>query len=336
MLSKKQNLLETIRGGNPDRFVNQYEAFQLLMATPLEVKHPVFIEPGQEVKDAWGITFCWPEGTPGRFPVHTEETLVVKDITRWKDYVKMPSLDFTEEDWEPLVKAANEIDRSEHFVTGTKFTGLFEMCHYLLGIEECLINFYEEPEAMHELIDYLTEYELKHAEQICKHFKIDALFHHDDWGTQKSTFMSKDMFREFFLESYKKIYKYYKDHGVEVIVHHSDSYCETFVPEMIEMGIDIWQGALSTNNISKIINEYGDKITIMGGIDNGKIDREDWSKEKILKEVENVCNLYGKKFFIPCATMGGPMSSYEGVYEAVSEAIDIVSNKIFNKIPFNA
>ena len=336
MLSKKQNLLETIRGGNPDRFVNQYEAFQLLMATPLEVKHPVFIEPGQEVKDAWGITFCWPEGTPGRFPVHTEETLVVKDITRWRDYVKMPSLDFNEEDWEPLVKAANEIDRNEYFVTGTKFTGLFEMCHYLLGIEECLINFYEEPEAMHELIDYLTEYELKHAEQVCKHFKIDALFHHDDWGTQKSTFMSKDMFREFFLESYKKIYKYYKNHGVEVIVHHSDSYCETFVPEMIEMGIDIWQGALSTNNIPKIINEYGDKITIMGGIDNGKIDREDWSKEKILEETEKVCNLYGKKFFIPCATMGGPMSSYEGVYESVSEAIDIVSDKMFNKISFNA
>lgn len=61
----------------------------------------------------------------------------------------------------------------------------------IIIIEECLINFYEEPEAMHELIDYLTEYELKHAEQICKHYKIDALFHHDDWGTQKSTFMDQ-------------------------------------------------------------------------------------------------------------------------------------------------
>ena len=26
MLTKRQNLLETIKGGNPDRFVNQYEA----------------------------------------------------------------------------------------------------------------------------------------------------------------------------------------------------------------------------------------------------------------------------------------------------------------------
>ena len=30
MLTPKQNMLEVIRGGNPDRFVNQYEAVQLL------------------------------------------------------------------------------------------------------------------------------------------------------------------------------------------------------------------------------------------------------------------------------------------------------------------
>ena len=29
MLTKRQNLLETIRGGNPDRFVDQYEAFSM-------------------------------------------------------------------------------------------------------------------------------------------------------------------------------------------------------------------------------------------------------------------------------------------------------------------
>ena len=30
MLTPKQNMLEVITGGNPDRFVNQYEAVQLL------------------------------------------------------------------------------------------------------------------------------------------------------------------------------------------------------------------------------------------------------------------------------------------------------------------
>ena len=39
MLTKRQNLMETIRGGNPDRFVNQYEAYNLIH-NPLGLHNP--------------------------------------------------------------------------------------------------------------------------------------------------------------------------------------------------------------------------------------------------------------------------------------------------------
>ncbi|MGI6033182.1 MAG: hypothetical protein ACOX69_07175 [Coriobacteriales bacterium] len=35
MLSIRQNLLETIRGGKPDRYVNQFEFFPFIMCAPL-------------------------------------------------------------------------------------------------------------------------------------------------------------------------------------------------------------------------------------------------------------------------------------------------------------
>ena len=65
--------------------------------------------------------------------------------------------------------------------------------------------------------------------------------------------MSPDMFREFFLAPYKKIYKFWKDNGVELIVHHSDSFGATLVPDMIDMGIDIWQGVMTSNNAPELI-----------------------------------------------------------------------------------
>ena len=40
MLTKRQNLLETIRGGNPDRFVNQFEPFAMIWQTPVTVNNP--------------------------------------------------------------------------------------------------------------------------------------------------------------------------------------------------------------------------------------------------------------------------------------------------------
>ena len=46
------------------------------------------------IKNAWGVTMVWPEGTPGGFPIHDEEHIVCKDITHWRDYVKAPRLDY--------------------------------------------------------------------------------------------------------------------------------------------------------------------------------------------------------------------------------------------------
>ncbi|MGL6294696.1 MAG: uroporphyrinogen decarboxylase family protein, partial [Eubacterium aggregans] len=83
------------------------------------------------------------------------------------------------------------------------------------------------------------------------------------------------MFEEFIVPAYKKIYGYYKFHGVELIVHHSDSCTANLVPAMIDVGIDIWQGCIDANDIPSLIKEYGGQISFMGGIDNSKIDKED-------------------------------------------------------------
>ncbi|MDO4262307.1 MAG: uroporphyrinogen decarboxylase family protein [Eubacteriales bacterium] len=329
MLTRRQNLLETIRGGNPDRFVNQYEAFAMVIANPYSADNPKPTYGGPEVVDKWGVTKRWPLGTPGGFPVHDEAHIVCKDVAEWRKYVKAPEIPTSDETWAPFVKEVDKIDRNEYFVTAFMAPGIFEQCHYLLEIQNCLINFYEEPEAMHELIDYITEFELKYAEQLCKHFHPDAIFHHDDWGSQKSTFISPAMFEEFYLPAYKKVYGYFKDHGVELIVHHSDSYAATLVPYMIDMGIDIWQGVMTSNNIPELIQKYGGQISFMGGIDSASIDFEGWTPEVVEAQARRACTECGKKYFIPGASQGLAMSTFKGVYEATTEAIDKMSKEMF-------
>ncbi|MBU4440742.1 MAG: uroporphyrinogen decarboxylase, partial [Acetobacterium sp.] len=191
MLTKRQNLMETIKGGNPDRFVKQYEAFAMMMKTPItRAKPPI----GGEIVNEWGVTTRWPEGQLGAFPVHDDEHIVVKDITKWKDTVKAPNVKHPEEDWATAIADANAVDRNEQYVTAFVAPGIFENVHYLMSMEEALMAFYEEPEAMHELIDYLVEYELKLAKEFVYHIHPDAIFHHDDWGSQISSFMSPETF----------------------------------------------------------------------------------------------------------------------------------------------
>lgn len=329
MLSKKANLLETIRGGNPDRLVNQYEALALIYGTPYGEKYPMAVPGGPHVVNGWGVTISFPEGMPGAFPVHDEEHVVCKDITRWRDYVKAPDIKFSPEEWAPYIAEAEKIDRDEYFATAFVAPGIFEQCHYLLEIQNCLIQFYEEPDYMHELIEYITDWELAWAAEICKYLKPDALFHHDDWGSGSSSFISPAMFKEFYEEPYKKVYGFYRDHGVDLIVHHSDSYAANLVPSMIEMGVDIWQGVMDSNNIPEMLEKHGGKLTYMGGIDSGVVDRIDWTQEKIDATVEAAIRKNGKKYYIPCNTMGGPETIYPGAYEAISAAIEKANAKLF-------
>lgn len=325
MLTIRENLKEVMTGGKPDRFVNQYEFMDIIMECPTGLE----FRPGETWVDQWGITWRWPEGQLGQFPVHDEEHILLKDITKWREQVKIPPIIKDDAAWAPAVERAKNIDRTQRYATIFVAPGVFEMTHHLMSMEHALMALYEEPEAMHDLIDALVEHELAYAEEAIKRVKPDALFHHDDWGSQKASFVSPEMFEEFFVEPYKKIYGYYKANGVELIVHHNDSWSANLVPYMIEMGIDIWQGVMSTNNTKELIDRYGEKITFMGDLDSGKLDFPAWTPEIIRADVERSCRANGKYYFIPCLSQGLGISSFPGVYEETSKAIDEMSKILF-------
>ncbi|HBN56389.1 MAG TPA: uroporphyrinogen decarboxylase, partial [Lachnospiraceae bacterium] len=47
---------------------------------------------------------------------------------------------------------------------------IFEKLHYFMGMEDTMINFYEEPEAMHDLIDHLADWEIECAKAELAHY----------------------------------------------------------------------------------------------------------------------------------------------------------------------
>jgi hypothetical protein len=99
---------------------------------------------------------------------------------------------------------------------------------------------------------------------------------------------------------------------------------------MIDMGIDVFQGCVDTNNVPELVRKYGGKISFMGAINNGVVDVPDWSEERIAAYVEKTCRECGTLYFIPCCTAGRPSSTYPGVYETVSREIERMSREMFN------
>ncbi len=92
----------------------------------------------------------------------------------------------------------------------------------------------------------------------------------------------------------------------------------------IDMGIDIWEGCLlKPNDLPKLVDQYGGKISFMGGLDSDAIDKPDWTPESVKASVYEALDFMGdrKKFFIPCLTQGLPFSTFPGVLEEVSKCI---------------
>jgi hypothetical protein len=321
MLNPKQNFLEAVKGRDPDRFSNQYEAVRLTMNPSMF--HSAYPKYGEEnVVNAWGIYYSFPKGTPGAFPVHTPDKVVIKDIERWRDYVHAPELKFSQQEWDMIrggMAKGGDLAYKAVFVV----PGLFEQCHCLGEITNTLANLVMYPDEMHDLIKYLTDWELELAELICANLHPDALFHHDDWGSRTSTFMSPAMFEDYFVEPYQQIYGYYKSHGAELVIHHSDSYAATLVPAMIDMGIDVWQGCMSSNDLPALVKKYCGRIAFMGGFDGADYDYEGWTKEETKDKVWKFLDQFDSpKGIIPCIAQGGPGSVYDGVYDAITKAID--------------
>ena len=318
MLTRRQNMLETIRGGNPDRFVNGHEALKMIRSNPYGKEFPRPVRGGEPVKNGWGVTIQYPANAPGPFPIHDAEHIVLKDPSHWRDVVKAPALNYTEADWAEAAAACAAIDRREYFATMMVAPGIFEQCHYLMSMVDAMLAFYEYPDEMHELIDYITDFELRYAEQICRYVKPDCILHHDDWGSLTGSFLSPEMFEEFIVPAFTQIYGYYKSHGVELIIHHSDSYAANLVPDMIKMGIDVWQGPAGTNNVKDLIDRFGEQITFMGEVDNTVVDVAGWSDEISYQQVRKICEKNGMHYFIPCI-LGG--TCFPGVSDSVLRAV---------------
>lgn len=133
--------------------------------------------------------------------------------------------------------------------------------------------------------------------------------------------MQPDIWREFFKEHYKRIYGYMKDHGV-IVIHHADSFCEPIVEDMVEVGIDIWQGVLPENNIVKLQEQLKGRMTLMGGI-HSAIDRADAQESEIRADVKRACETYGAGgYFIPCMTYGLKGTIYPKTDEIIADEIN--------------
>ncbi len=322
-MTPKELFLEMLKpGGQPDRQLKQYEALQFAFGDPVMRYLTSNRVKGTTSKDRWGTTIIFREDAPGATPHITETDKVCPDVTRWRDYVHAPDIESNCSDgWDECAKMWREAIGDQKLLCGFMATGIFEQTHFLMGFEDTLTGFYEHPKEMHELIEYITDYRLKYVKMLIDGLHPDAIFSHDDWGAKEALFMKPEMWREFYKEPYRRFYGYIRSRGC-IAIHHADSYLAPIVEDMVEIGIQCWQGVLPENDIPALQKQLNGRMILMGGI-GAAIDRADSTEEEIRPYVRQALRSYCPGgHFIPCITYGALGTVYPHVDPFIDDEID--------------
>ncbi len=309
-MATKKDFYALMRGENPTWMGAPWQCFGDGKGNHLAID-PVTIHcgqggPGQALfTNDLGLTFQCPEGQPAPTEYITEETKLIKDVTCWQDFVKFP--DPKQYDWTISDQIAAGIDRDKHIFMYPSFIGFFEYTHAAMGFEDALCNYLEEPEAMYDLIGAYCDWRIECAKVIIDHWHPEMIHSHDDWGSKTAMFLPPQVWREIIKPHYARFYKFLHENGV-LVQHHNDGYSANIVQDMVEIGIDIWQGTLPTNDIPKVIEETEGNLCILGGVAVDGFDVPNGDPEKIRAEAKRAIYEYGPcGSFIPCATCINPI-----------------------------
>lgn len=113
---------------------------------------------------------------------------------------------------------------------------LYERAWTLRGMEQLMMDFYDHPDFVHELLHTIADYNIAQVKEAMK-YDIDAVYFGDDWGQQRGLQMGPKIWKEFIYPELRRMYGSAKQEGKYVFIHSCGDVDELF-DDLIEIGVD--------------------------------------------------------------------------------------------------
>ena len=107
----------------------------------------------------------------------------------------------------------------------------------LLGIENHLLAFYDQPDLIHDMNRRLVEFNLRCLEQVSAILKPDFVTFAEDMAYNHGPMISRKLFQEFLAPYYRQVVPRIKERGSVVTVD-TDGQMEPLVPWLLEAGLE--------------------------------------------------------------------------------------------------
>ncbi len=150
----------------------------------------------------------------------------------------------------------------------------FQLSQALRGVETFFIDLIDNEEIVNCLLDKITDFTLKVNEKVFESTRnlLDIYFVGDDYGSQGSLLISKELWKKYFKPRIKLLCDQAKSYGLKVMFHSCGAISE-LIPEMVEVGIDIInpiQTRARGMDLDSLV-QFKDLIAFHGGIDTQEL-----------------------------------------------------------------
>jgi uroporphyrinogen decarboxylase len=236
----------------------------------------------------------------------------VKDMKTWEDNVKW-RLDFNSPErfssWEKTKETVlNRVDRG--FIICNKIIGGYMYLRSLIGPEDLLYKFYDEPELIHSCMQTWLELADRVSEKLQEFVTFDEVFLAEDICYKSGPLISPDMIREFLFPYYQQLIINTRSRQADKsrVLHiqiDTDGNAIPVIDVYKEIGMDFMSPfeVASDCDVVEVRKQFPD-LLIRGGIDKRILAQ---GKEAIDKELLRIIP-FMKKYggFIPTCDHGVP------------------------------
>ena len=217
--------------------------------------------------DMWGVGYRTVDYGAGSyneaavFPLAEAKTLRDIDAHPWP-----------RADWFDYSVIQSLIEPHAHRPIRTGHVEPFLYYAWMRGLQQAMMDLVEAPDLVERAFDHFFDFYTGYLERIVAEApgRIDIALTGEDLGSQTGPLFSPAWFRRFHKPRFKKYFELAKQAGLTVF-YHTDGASRVFLPELIELGIDILnpiQWRCPGMEREGLKADFGDRVIFHGGVDN--------------------------------------------------------------------